>query len=91
MIGEQLCDEDVQSIRNMVEEVAKAFPQKTKKKMTKRKDEANLSKAKAHESSPLFKKGEKRGMWALQHKLLLPQKRIGRRKKFQNQTKGKVI
>jgi hypothetical protein len=31
MIGEQLCDEEVQNIRDPMEEVVKAPPQKTKK------------------------------------------------------------
>jgi len=35
MIGEQLYDEKVQNIKNMVEEVAKATPRKTKKKQRK--------------------------------------------------------
>jgi hypothetical protein len=35
MIGEQLYDEEVQNIKNMVEEVAKATPRKTKKRQRK--------------------------------------------------------
>ncbi len=31
MIGEQLCDEEAQNIRDLVKEVVKAPPQKTKK------------------------------------------------------------
>ncbi len=74
MIGEQVHDEEVQSIQNMVEEVAKASPWKTKKKTMKRKYEAGPSKAKAHEKtpSPLFEKREKRGVWALWHKPMAP-------------------
>jgi hypothetical protein len=68
MIGEQLCDEKAQSIRDLVEESVKAPPQKIKKN-TKGKDEAGPSKVKAHEKLlPLSLEGrEKRGAWVIQH------------------------
>jgi hypothetical protein len=66
MIGEQLCNEEAQSIRDLVEEAVKAPPQKTMKN-TKGKDEASLSKTKAHEKFlPSSVEGrEKRVVWAL--------------------------
>jgi hypothetical protein len=48
MLREELCDEKAQSIINMVEEVAKALPHKSKKK-TKGKDDGSPSRTKAHE------------------------------------------
>jgi hypothetical protein len=65
MIGEQLHVEEAQSIRDLVEEVVKALPQKIKKN-TKGKDEVGSSKAKAHEKllPPSFEGRKKRGAWA---------------------------
>jgi hypothetical protein len=48
MVGEELRDENAQSIKKMVEETTKAPPCKSKKK-TKGKYKANPSRAKAHE------------------------------------------
>jgi hypothetical protein len=51
MVGEELHDEEAQSMKNMVEEDVKAPPGKNKKK-TKAKDKANPSRVKAHERTP---------------------------------------
>jgi hypothetical protein len=59
MVGEELRDEEAQSLWDYVEEVAKPTPQKSNlKKIWK--DEASLSKAKSHERTHLVKhsKGE---------------------------------
>jgi hypothetical protein len=48
MVGAKFCDEEVQSIRNMVEEAMKVPPCKSKKK-TKGKDKASSNRVKAHE------------------------------------------
>jgi hypothetical protein len=60
MVGEYLHDKKVQNIKEMVEEVAKAPPRKSKKK-TKGKDKVGPSKAQAHEQtlSLLLKRREK--------------------------------
>ncbi len=91
MIGEQLCDEKAQSIKDLVEEAMKAPPQKPKKN-TKRKDEASPSKVKAHEKLlPLSLEGrEKRGVWALWQELLWLPKRISERKQFWNQERSRL-
>jgi hypothetical protein len=66
MIGEQLHDEEAQSIRDLVEEAVKALPQKIKKN-TKGKDEVGSRKAKVHEKllPPSLEGRKKRGAWAL--------------------------
>ncbi len=51
MVGEELRDEEAQSIKNMVEEDTKAPPRKSKKK-TKGKDKTSPSRVKAHERTP---------------------------------------
>jgi hypothetical protein len=81
MIGEQLCNEEAQSIRDLVEEAMKAPPQKTKKN-TKGKDEASPSKTKAHEKLlPSSLKGsEEKGVWILRQKHLWLPKKINKRK-----------
>jgi hypothetical protein len=58
MVGEELHDKEAQSIKEMVEEVSKAPPRKSKKK-TKWKDDATLSKAQARERtfSPSLERG----------------------------------
>jgi hypothetical protein len=48
MVGVEFCDEEAQSIRNMVEEAVKVPPCKSKKKR-KGKDKASSNKVKAHE------------------------------------------
>ncbi len=59
MVGDKLHDEKAQSLRDLVEEVAKLLLGKTKKKKMG-KDEAGLSKAKAHKKILLScKEGEK--------------------------------
>jgi hypothetical protein len=50
MVGEELLDEEAQSLRDLVEEAAKSPPQKTEKKKTG-KDEVGLNKAKSHEKT----------------------------------------
>jgi ATP-dependent protease HslVU (ClpYQ) ATPase subunit len=76
MIGEQLCDEKAQSIRDLVEEAMKAPPQKTKKN-TKRKDQASPSKVKAHEKLlPSSLEGREKRM------------EISKRKQFWNQERS---
>jgi hypothetical protein len=59
MVGDKLHDEKVQSLKDSLEEVAKLLPRKTKKKKMG-KDEAGLSKTKAHERIPFVaqRKGE---------------------------------
>jgi hypothetical protein len=51
MVGEELRDEEAQSIKNMVEEDAKTPPRKSNKK-TKGKNKASVSRVKAHERTP---------------------------------------
>jgi len=58
MVGEELLDEEAQSLKDLVEEASKPPPQKTNKKKTG-KDEATLSKAKSHERTPSLVKQRK--------------------------------
>jgi len=44
MVGEELCEEEIQTLKEVVEEVVKVHPYKSKKKM-KRKDEVGPNKA----------------------------------------------
>jgi hypothetical protein len=44
MVGEELCEEEIQTLEEVVEEVVKVHPYKSKKKM-KGKDEVGLNKA----------------------------------------------
>ncbi len=85
MVGNELHDEEVQSLRDLVEEAAKAPPQKTKKKKT-RKDEASLNKA--HERILSFvtrRRGEDEVKVGYVQKLPQFPKRIKGKKKFLNQ------
>jgi hypothetical protein len=87
MVGEELLDEEAQSLRDLVEEASNPPPQKTNKKKT-RKDEAASSKAKSHERTPSLvnqRKGEGEvSMGSLTKIPMAPRKHKGR-KKFLNQ------
>jgi len=50
MVGEELLDEEAQSLRDLVKEATKSPPQKTEKKKTG-KDEVGLNKDKSHEKT----------------------------------------
>ncbi len=59
MVGEELHDEEAQTLKEYMEEAAKPAPQITKKKKKIRKDEMGLSKAKAYERTPSHVKQRK--------------------------------
>lgn len=85
MVGEKLHDEKAQNLNDLVEEVAQPIPWKSQKK--KKKDEANPSKAKAHERIPSHfkqRKGVDEVSMGLSTKILTaPKKHKGKEKVFE--------
>lgn len=84
MVGKELHEEEVQSLREVVEEAVEAPPHKSKKNKRKRKDEVGPSKAMAQERTPslvALSKGEiKTSVGSLIKTIVVPKKSKGKEK-----------